>query len=537
MTQIASAGLARPGALAARGLSKIPRFKSSCLILLAVLASLVFEGCATQMSTSPLIDVRQDPDVDCSRYRTFCLYRFAGTDPNIRVDPITEKQILYLVRDHLVGSGYIYQDSCANADLVVTVYFSNEYKEQYIPPTSIPIPVYKPGQTVSFSGFFGSDYYYGSGRTSGSWTVETLTMPGRVKGYYYPVILVDLFDRATDDLVWSGSGVTSVDRGAFILHAGALVEKIMALFPRQGGMYSGEDALPGIAQLSVDSYPKGATVRVDGGVQGVTPTFVKVSEGNHTVSIGLLGYQPWEEEIAVARGGRSFVTAGLRPQSGRILVNSTPSDALVRIDGLLVGNTPELSVDLPIGTHKVEISKQGYETRRYRSVTLSDKSDLRIEDNLRGKTATRGMFRSIVAPGWGQMYLERPKMGVVTSAVQAGLLAFYVKSVMDYNRSVDDYSAVVDQYEHATDPNEVARLSDRMISAHQDVKDRHRQANYLLVGSIGVYGANILSCLFVGPSADEMLGASHSSTSVFAGFRPCAEIRHGRINAKLSVMF
>lgn len=56
--------------------------------------------------------------------------------------------------------------------------------------------------------------------------------------------------------------------------------------------------------------------------------------------------------------------------SGRLLVRSTPAAARVRVDGVLRGTTPLAMTDVSLGTHRLEIERDGYLPVR-REVTLT----------------------------------------------------------------------------------------------------------------------------------------------------------------------
>ena len=102
---------------------------------------------------------------------------------------------------------------------------SNEYKSQYVPPSSVTVPWYMPGQTQTtfinnysnFSGYVGNDYFHGTGSgwgtasttSPGYFVPMTVTRPGYHVGAYYPYLCVSALDTSLKKLAWSGSVTVS----------------------------------------------------------------------------------------------------------------------------------------------------------------------------------------------------------------------------------------------------------------------------------------------------------------------------------------
>jgi len=177
------------------------------------------------MYTQPLARYERDPEANFNKYKNFSVFPQAELNKESKMNPIVEKQLLFMLRNHLESLGYNYVNNPEEADFFVAIYYSNEYKSQYIPPSSYTIPWYIPGQTQTtfinnystFSGSIGYDYFHGSGSgwgtattaTPGYYIPMTITRPGGYVGYYYPFIYVSVFDKNSKKLVWSGSVITT----------------------------------------------------------------------------------------------------------------------------------------------------------------------------------------------------------------------------------------------------------------------------------------------------------------------------------------
>jgi len=179
------------------------------------------------MEIQPVVKYEKDPEVNFSKYENFSVFPQSEIDKESKGNPITEKQLLFILRNRLESLGYNYVADVMGGDFIMGISYSNEYKTQYIPPSSYTIPWYVPGQTQTtflnsyntLSGNIGSNYFHGSGAgwgtatttTPGYYVPMTFSNPGGYVGWYYPCFVVSVFDKNSKKLVWSGSviGVTS----------------------------------------------------------------------------------------------------------------------------------------------------------------------------------------------------------------------------------------------------------------------------------------------------------------------------------------
>src|SRR5207248_2303704 len=120
--------------------------------------------------------------------------------------------------------------------------------------------------------------------------------------------------------------------------------------------------IPG--QLTINSTPEGAAVRVDGRTDPswVTPVNIPgLSPGQHSVSITKPGYSLETRTIEVASNSKSFLVVQLALAGATAVLNSDPAGAAVFLDGKNTGRlTPvQISVDKP-GVHTLLLKKQGY---------------------------------------------------------------------------------------------------------------------------------------------------------------------------------
>jgi TonB family protein len=118
--------------------------------------------------------------------------------------------------------------------------------------------------------------------------------------------------------------------------------------------------------MRISSTPPGATVTVDGVVRGVTPIDVAgLAMGPHEVKVEQKGYAATEETVALSPEAPSFQLdvplSKTAPAMGTVDIISNPAGAQIRLDGVPVGKTPLRSHRVKLGSHKVDLTLDGFE--------------------------------------------------------------------------------------------------------------------------------------------------------------------------------
>jgi len=188
---------------------------------ISLLSLLLFlAGCAQQLKpgmmpiySQPQVQVEKDLDADFGEYLNFAVHPTAKLDSSSKMNPLIEKQLLFALRNRLESFGYRYVDNIEEADFYLGMYYSNEHKSTYIPPTVSTIPWYVPGQTqttyMNLYGSTGSHWGTATTTTPGYYIPMTYTTPGQFVGAYYPCISANMFDKSTNRVVWSARAVVS----------------------------------------------------------------------------------------------------------------------------------------------------------------------------------------------------------------------------------------------------------------------------------------------------------------------------------------
>lgn len=140
--------------------------------------------------------------------------------------------------------------------------------------------------------------------------------------------------------------------------------------------------VPDYADVTVDSTPPQAEIRVDDRPRGTTPATLPMAAGPRRLELRLVGYKPWIQTVAVVAGPPvTLDTAVLAPLDGRLAITSRPAGANVMVDNRFRGQTP-LAVELPPDRPLVvQLSKSGYAPAR-REVTLTSGEQTAMEVTL-----------------------------------------------------------------------------------------------------------------------------------------------------------
>jgi len=145
---------------------------------------------------------------------------------------------------------------------------------------------------------------------------------------------------------------------------------------------------PPVGRLQITSDPPKATVLIDRQVRGETPlTLPKVPVGQHLITVRKQGFvDAWQTTELLGQDTRE-IECKLEPLTGLLLLQSSPSNADVTVNGVALGSTPLLVSTLPIGTHRIKIASPGYQPKEV-EVLLEDRSPVRKQVDLVSDSAS-----------------------------------------------------------------------------------------------------------------------------------------------------
>jgi hypothetical protein len=129
---------------------------------------------------------------------------------------------------------------------------------------------------------------------------------------------------------------------------------------------STRESTPAMGSVHIVSVPAGADVMFDGTrLTEKTPLTLEGAPAGtrHTVRLELARHESYEETIDIPRtGGEVPVTTTLKPITGKVIVDSEPSNAEIRINGELRGRTPTTINDVDMDNAKrIELRLKDYQ--------------------------------------------------------------------------------------------------------------------------------------------------------------------------------
>ena len=165
---------------------------------------------------------------------------------------------------------------------------------EYVPPTPTPKPTHTPKSTPSTSSIYISSSPSGAG----------IYIDGLYKGRTPKTIEVS---AGTHKITLKLSGYEDWSRTVYVT-AGKKLEVRARLEPLPK-----PTSTPSTGSIYISSSPSGAKIYIDDVYKGKTPETVKLAAGTHKVTLKLSGYKDWSQDVYVAAGKTSRVSAHLEP--------------------------------------------------------------------------------------------------------------------------------------------------------------------------------------------------------------------------------
>ncbi len=143
----------------------------------------------------------------------------------------------------------------------------------------------------------------------------------------------------------------------------------------------------GTAVVATD--PQGAAIAVDGTDSSLTtPAEIEMAEGDHQITFTKHGYRTKTVRVTISAGRRTEVpVTRLRPAPARLEITSTPTGALIAVDGVYMGRAPLHCQVESRKTHLVTATAPGH-AEATRKVTLSPGDTEAIDFKLSGQYGT-----------------------------------------------------------------------------------------------------------------------------------------------------
>lgn len=115
------------------------------------------------------------------------------------------------------------------------------------------------------------------------------------------------------------------------------------------------------------------------------------------------------------------------------------------------------------------------------------------------KTPLGALWRSTVAPGWGQFYSNKKAMGFAFPSIEGLLFGLLLSNFSQYTLAVDNMKKTAKLYDAETDPDEVLELRSEAIgyfNAHKRYNKAMINTGYM-IGT--VWAINAVHAYITGP--------------------------------------
>ncbi len=168
--------------------------------------------------------------------------------------------------------------------------------------------------------------------------------------------------------------------------------------------------------ITIDSYPKGADVYVDGVLRGTTPLTVSgLKLGMYGIEVKKEGYDTERYERKLDKNNlKQLIIANLSHTTFTLEITSYPTEAEVYIDGAKKGFTPIRLEDILYGKHFVEVRKENFTTWS-KEIDVEEYKILQIDAELLAKYCTIDIVSN---PDGAKVYLNNEEQGVTPIKIE-----------------------------------------------------------------------------------------------------------------------
>ncbi len=157
------------------------------------------------------------------------------------------------------------------------------------------------------------------------------------------------------------------------------------------------------AQVTLTTH-EGADIYLDGSRLGTTRWTGTLELGDHSVEARQASHHTAYTNVRITAqsAGQTITLNNPLPIYGSLVVDGSPADVAVYVDGKKVGTSPLLVSELPIGEHTVRLEKEGY-AKQEKTVQIAEGQEHMLEYTLAKNTQLSG---SIAGHGYVDLGLS-----------------------------------------------------------------------------------------------------------------------------------
>ena len=110
--------------------------------------------------------------------------------------------------------------------------------------------------------------------------------------------------------------------------------------------------------------------------------------------------------------------------------------------------------------------------------------------------------RSLILPGWGQLYSGNKLMGWSFLGGEAIIGALAFSSYSAYSKAKSDVISFNEQYKNATDQSQISDLRAKALQAESDEISSNDQMTMMIYVAGGIWAANVVHAFLTGPQSE-----------------------------------
>ena len=198
---------------------------------------------------------------------------------------------------------------------------------------------------------------------------------------------------------------------------------------------------------------------------------------------------------------------------GNLTVVSSPVGTAITLEGeyQLAGVTPVTFNQKIVGAYRLTALRDGYE-KYETTIILAGDEPFQIDFDMVPKTPFKAAFRSLVVPGWGQMYTKQKLRGVLyTSATFISLISLLIAD-QDFRDKRDTYNEVRDLYQSTRSIDEKRIIKERLDTHRKEAYDAETVRQIAFGVTAFVWAFNVLDAIVFFPDRRHAVGGPTSIT-------------------------
>jgi TolB-like protein len=269
-------------------------------------------------------------------------------------------------------------------------------------------------------------------------------------------------------------------------------------------------------QLSVQGFPEGASITLDGEFRGVIPAIVEpIGVGSHSLIIDAgPHYKKHSQEVFINLNDITGVQVKLKELTGSLIASTNPPGADIIIDGKPfrspaggVAKTPYTIPKLWVGEHQISLRLEGHAPSDQTIVIKEDKREallVELDKLIYLKPRGEALWRSAVMPGLGQFYEGRSIAGGIYLFSQAALIYMLVNQRSEYDELHQNYVNKRDAYSNFQGSNDqITEMWTEVQSAFDESEANYQKQQITMGLMAGAYLWNIADAWIFMPRRTE----------------------------------